>query len=232
MGILDIIYPRACPICDEPVPVGEGRICKDCRKKIIYIEEPTCRKCGRHIMDENEIFCEQCEKTKHIYDEGRALYDYSSMAKSIYRYKYLNRRDYGKFYGEDISRKLGEIINAWKADAIIPIPLHKKRKRERGFNQAEIIAKEMGKQLSIPVITNYCYREKNTEPLKKMDVIARQNNLKNAFNIHGNDVKLKRVILVDDIYTTGSTIDAVAKLLKEHGVGEVYYIALSIGEGM
>ncbi len=232
MRILDLIYPRACPICDGIVPVGEGYICRDCAKKIVYINEPTCRKCGRSILDETEIYCEECKKYSHAYDEGAALYDYGSMAKSIYRYKYQNRRDYGKFYGWDAARKLEGQIKAWNPDAIIPIPIHSKRKQDRGFNQAEIIAKALGKELDIQVLTNLVKRVKNTEPLKKMDILTRQNNLKNAFNITSNDVKLKRVILVDDIYTTGSTIDAVASLLKQHGVGEVYYIALSIGEGV
>lgn len=232
MRILDLIYPRACPVCDGIVPVGEGYICRDCAKKIVYIEEPVCRKCGKKLLDETEIFCEDCKKHQHFYDEGVALYDYGSMVKSIFRYKYQNRRDYGRFYGYDAARRFLEEFKIWKPEAVIPVPLHPKRKRERGFNQAEIIARELGKELKIPVLTNLVKRVKYTEPLKKMDRVTRQNNLKNAFIITDDVVKLKRVILVDDIYTTGSTIDAVASLLKQHGVGEVYYIALSIGEGV
>lgn len=230
--VLDLVYPRACPVCDQPVPVGEGRICFKCREKIVYIGEKTCRKCGKSIEDDTQIFCRECTQHRHLYTEGLALYDYQSIASSIYRYKYENRRDYGKFYGEDLAKCFGEQIYKWNIDAIIPVPLYKRKERERGFNQAKIIALQLGEKLKIPVYCDYIKRVKDTKPLKKMDYIARQNNLKNAFHIPEDDVKLKRVLLVDDIYTTGSTIDAIAATLREHGIGEVYYVALSIGEGM
>lgn len=230
--LLDLAFPRACPMCDRPVPVGEGRICVECRRKIVYIREPVCLKCGKKLVDEAQIMCSECEQRPHQYEQGMALYDYQSVVSAIFRYKYKNRRDYGKFFGEDLARHFGEQIRAWKIDAIIPVPLSAKREKERGYNQAKIIAKSLGESLDIPVYCDYIRRIRHTKPLKKMDYITRQNNLKNAFLIPEDDVKLKRVLLVDDIYTTGSTIDAISEELKMHGVRGVYFVTLSIGEGL
>ena len=85
--LINLLFPLRCPVCDDIVPVGEGKVCRSCRPKIRYIVEPTCRKCGRQLNDHAKVFCMECEKTKHIFDRGVALYDYQSMKKSIFRFK-------------------------------------------------------------------------------------------------------------------------------------------------
>ena len=122
---------------------------------------------------------------------------------------------------------------SWKVDALVPVPLHPARKRKRGYNQAELLALEIGKQLGLRVENNWLIRTKNTVPQKLLNGQERQNNLKKAFNIGRNDVKLyDRIILVDDIYTTGTTLDEIAALLKSHGVSEVYCVTLACGAGL
>lgn len=231
--LINLLFPLCCPICDDIVPVGEGKVCRSCRSKIRYIVEPTCRKCGRQLNDHAKVFCMECEKTKHIFDRGMALYDYQSMKKSIFRFKYKGRREYAKFYAEDIYLHLKAQIQSMGIDMIVPIPLHKSRKKSRGYNQAELVAKHLSRITGIPMQNNLVKRVKKTVPQKQLDSRARQNNLKKAFNINPNGVKLgRRILLVDDIYTTGSTIDAVAYVLKCHGVETIYFITLCIGEGM
>lgn len=230
---INLLFPLRCPVCDDIVPVGEGKICRTCRTKIRYIVEPTCRKCGRQLNDNAVVFCTECGRIRHIFDRGVALYDYQSMKKSVYRFKYKGRCEYAKFYAEDIYGHLKEEIRNMNADILIPIPLHKSRKRSRGYNQAELIAKHLSRFTGIPVQDNLVQRIKKTVPQKQLDARGRQNNLKKAFNIKPNVVKLnKTIILVDDIYTTGSTIDAVAYELKRRGAKNVYFITLCIGEGM
>lgn len=119
-----------------------------------------------------------------------------------------------------------------EADAIIPVPIHRSRYRRRGYNQAELVAAELSRLTGIPMYERLVTRSRKTAPQKELTIQERQNNLKKAFNITSNDVKLKKTILVDDIYTTGSTLDAVAMELKRHGVKSVYFIALCIGDGM
>ena len=230
--IINFVYPRRCPVCDDIVPVGQGLVCEACCKNIKYIEDPRCRKCGKQMYEESALFCRDCAKRKHYFEYGFALYDYQSMKKSIYRFKYGKRSEYAKYYAKDMYKRLAEEIKRMNADALIPVPLHRSRKAGRGYNQAEILAKELSKLTGIPCYSDLVKRVRNTIPQKELNVQERQNNLKKAFLIHSDVVKLNKTIVVDDIYTTGSTIDAVAKELRQHGVEKVYYLTLCIGEGM
>jgi ComF family protein len=154
------------------------------------------------------------------------------MKMSVYRFKYLGRSEYAKFYAADIYERLGDEIRRMDADALIPIPIHPSRQRERGYNQAQELSLEISRLFGIPTYPDIVKRVKKTIPQKELNPIERQNNLKKAFNISSDVVKLNKTILIDDIYTTGSTIDAVASILKSHGVKEVFFITLCIGEGI
>lgn len=225
---LNLAFPARCPICDKPAPFPE-LCCPACREKLVPVKAPRCLKCGKHIGDEREEYCKGCRLTMHIFKQGRGLFLYESVAGSLYRFKYAGRREYARFYAEEIVKKLGGTIRTWKPDALVPVPIHRLRRRERGYNQAEVLAREIGKRTGIPVVPNLIRRVKKTLPQKLLDDAGRQNNLKRAFKIHGNDVKLKKVIIIDDIYTTGSTVDACAVELKRAGVEEVYFITAAIG---
>lgn len=227
---MDWLFPRRCPVCDRPTPGGE-RICPDCAEGLSYIQEPRCCKCGKHLTEEVE-YCFDCGQKSHLYVQGAAVYEYNSISHSLYRFKYKERTEYADFYGEDMARVLGDQVRSWEAQALIPVPLHKKKLRLRGYNQAEELAIALGKNLDLPCLSNAIYRQKITAPMKELDPLQRQINLKNAFIMGQIDVKLKRVIVVDDIYTTGSTVDAIAKVLLENGLEAVYYVALAIGTGM
>lgn len=231
MNILRLLYPQRCPICDEIVGGFKDLVCMKCRRKKRLLTSPWCLKCGKKLLEDNG-YCEDCRKKKHYYEYGRALYEYKYMRESIYRFKYSGRREYAAFYGEEIEKYLIDFLKGVSPEGIIPIPLHKKRKNKRGYNQAALLANEVGRRLGIPVYEKLLVREKNTVALKYQNPSERQNNLKKAFKVKQNDVKLNRVIIMDDIYTTGSTIDEVSKTLKEHGVLEVYFLTLANGEGI
>lgn len=231
--LINLLFPLRCPVCDDIVPLGEGKVCRDCRPKIRYIKEPSCRKCGRQLNDNSKVLCTECERVKHIFDRGLALYDYQSVKKSMYRFKYKGRREYAKFYAEDIYCHFKDDITEMRADIIVPVPLHKSREKSRGYNQAELISAHLSRLSGIPMRKDIVRRIKKTVPQKKLDARQRENNLKKAFNIKPNVVILnKRVIIVDDIFTTGSTIDAVAYEFKRRGAKAVYFITLCIGEGL
>lgn len=219
-------------MCDDIVPMGEGLICRRCVPKLQYIREPRCRRCGRQLSDEAGLYCGDCAKNRHVFDYGYALYDYNSMRKSIYRFKYGKRCEYAGFYAQDICEKLGDEIRRMDAGALIPVPVHKSRLRSRGYNQARLLAAELSRLTGIPMDDKIVRRVKKTIPQKELNVHERQNNLKKAFNIARNDVELKRVILIDDIYTTGSTMDEAAVTLREAGVEEICFIALACGAGI
>lgn len=114
---------------------------------------------------------------------------------------------------------------------IVPIPLHRKKKRLRGYNQAEIVAKHLGEMMGIPVDSRSVIRSRYTRPQKELNDKERKQNLKHAFSVTGQWKNYKTVLVIDDIYTTGSTIDTVAEELKSRGVQKVCFLTISIGQG-
>ncbi len=227
---LDLLYPRRCPACDRPLQRGTS-ICPDCADAFKRVEPPYCFQCGKHLADPTQEYCYDCRRKIHFYDRGAALYDYRSVAETMYRFKYGRRSEYADYFGSRIATCLGDTIRSWHADAIIPVPVHRERFRKRGYNQAESLARAIGERLQIPVYGDILVRTRSTVPMKLLDRRERIKNLKSAFIAKEYSVKLRSTIVVDDIYTTGSTIDACAAVLKEAGVEKVYYIAAAIGRG-
>lgn len=189
-------------------------------------------KCGKELEEEESEYCGDCARHKHLFDRGRALFAYQSMADSIYRFKYKGRQEYAAFYAACIARQLGDWIRHCEAQALVPVPIHSAKRRARGYNQAETMARELGRITGIPVETDLVKRVRRTAPMKDLSVYERQNNLKRAFKICRNDVKLSTIIIIDDIYTTGSTIDAMSYELRRAGVKRIYFVALAIGRGV
>lgn len=229
--VLTLFYPHRCAGCDTVVS-EEGTLCSSCMKKIKTLREPTCLKCGKKVKSDEEVFCYDCARKHHEFERGFCVFEYKTVKESLYRFKYAGRAEYAEFYAKEAVKQYGDVIAQIGADALIPVPLHKKRYRMRGYNQAEEFAKAIARRIKIPVYGSYIRRVKNTVPLKKLSGIQRQNNLKRAFLIRQNDVKLKTIIVVDDIYTTGATIDAVAKECKRAGVKRVFFITVAAGEGL
>lgn len=230
-GILDLIYPVRCPFCDRPVPYRQGQICPDCEPEKNIVRQPYCMKCGKQLRREEQEFCEDCLLHTHYFERGRILFVYKgAIKKSVYRFKYGGRKEYAKIYAGLVERELGDFVKEINPDGIIPVPLHRRRHQKRGYNQAELLAGEIGDRMRIPVYAGFVSRVKNTIPQKKLDLAGRQNNLKKAFKICRNDVKLNTIIIIDDIYTTGSTIDAMSCLLRQYGVKRIFFLALAGGE--
>lgn len=228
---LNLVFPRRCPVCDEPVKPWTALICKDCAQIPAYIEPPYCMKCGKHLEREEKEYCRDCSLRSHIFDKGRSLFAYKSISASIARFKYKGRQEYAAYYAACMTKRLGSFISDCGAQALIPVPLHKSRLRHRGYNQAAALARELSDLTGIPVLADYIIRVKKTVPMKDLSAQERQNNLKRAFKIRRNDVKLSTVIIIDDIYTTGSTMDALSRELKKAGVERIYFMALAIGKG-
>lgn len=236
-SIIDIIYPRRCPICgDIVVPRGE-LACSLCKQKLIPIEEPRCKKCSKPIDTEEKEFCLDCERKKHHYINGYALWLYDShMKKSIADYKFHGKREYSEFYVNEIVKRYGKDILRVAPDVLAPIPIHKTKLIQRGYNQADILAKGIGKELEIPVLSQLLHRDKKTLPQKQLDDKERLKNLEKAFAFSEEEKDqfgqpIQSVMLVDDIYTTGSTIEACTNILLHNGIEKVYFISICIGKG-
>lgn len=240
---LELIYPVRCVACGAAMNMKSYRgilsghtydgLCADCRAAVRYVDEPVCFKCGRHIENADREYCSDCAKAHHMYDRGAAVFHYDDMIKqSIYRFKYKGCRIYSRFYGDEMAKRCNTLIAQWKPEAIIPVPIHRAKMRKRGYNQAELIAERLSELTGIPMDKYLLERVINTRPQKELEGALRKKNVESAFKVNGNVVKYKKVILVDDIYTTGSTIDACAGALKQKGIQEVYYAAICIGAGI
>lgn len=229
--LYDLVFPRRCPICDEVVKFKKEYACKPCLEKIKFIKEPRCMKCGKPLDEETE-YCYDCMRKKHSYIKGASVFEYTDVAASLYRFKYGGRQEYARFYGRCMTLRLGRELLAWRPEAFVPVPIHSSKRRKRGYNQAELLAHALSSQTGIPVCCNLIVRVKKTVPQKELDDAGRQNNLKKAFKILENDVKLNTIVIIDDIYTTGNTIDAMADALHKAGIHNIYYAALAIGKGI
>lgn len=231
-NIKDVLFPKTCPGCDRILGRGE-LICEACKNKIQYIVEPRCKKCGKGLAKEEYELCYDCQHSTHLFRMGVAAFRYDKLiSKSIYRFKYHNRRTYARFYGTALYTSCKDDIKRWQADALIPVPIHRRKEQRRGYNQAELLANELGKIMDVPVDNRCLKRIRDTKPQKDFDKTGRKKNLEKAFKICTDVVEYKKVILVDDIYTTGSTIDECASVLMQAGVKDIYFVSLAIGAGV
>lgn len=230
--LLDLIYPKRCAFCGEVRPFKELEVCETCLDKVKKVTVPRCLKCGKTIEDEEEEYCRDCEAIPKSFDGGFPVFFYEGAVKNaLYEFKYNNQRVYASFFGECIDKCYGTHLRSLDIDGIVPVPVHPHKKRLRGYNQAEILAKEIGRRMQLPIYPNYLVRKVDTNPQKELNDVARMKNLKNAFKIGENTVKLKKILLVDDIYTSGATIEACTQVLKKAGVENIYYNSVAIGKG-
>ena len=146
-----LLYPPRCVVCDEALVYAGRGVCPECRKKLRYVGGAVCMRCGKPMREQSTVYCEDCRENEHYFLGGRALYTYDSVAPSIYRFKYAGRQEYGLFFAREIAYYLGDYIREISPDAIVPVPLHPRKERIRGYNQAEVVAKELGRMLDIPV---------------------------------------------------------------------------------
>ncbi len=227
MNRLDYLYPPRCPICGKIS--GKG-ICDPCRRGLRPIGEAYCLKCGKPLEEESAEYCPDCEKHGHAFEAGRAVFSYQGKLKaSVYRLKYQGKKEYAAVFGAEMARALGPWIRARGISRIVPVPLHRARQRERGYNQAALLAKELGRRLDLPVDTRLLRRVRPTMAQKALSASERRANLSGAFQMTGMVLPNEGILLVDDIYTTGSTADAVSACLKKGGKCRVYVVAVAIG---
>lgn len=233
--ILDMLYPRICPFC-QTIAGANRLICTQCEEHIPFVTEPYCMKCGKPMRQEEERkeYCFDCMKTEHKFERNYSLLVYEKRTKkSLYRFKYQNKREFVTWYTKALYERYYKEIQWIRPDYIIPVPIHKKKKRQRGYNQAELLTRQLSINSNIPQYSNGLIRVIDTLPQKELNNKQRYYNLRNAFAI-GNlpEEKGQIILLVDDIYTTGATLDACSSLLLERGYAKkVYTMTIAISKG-
>ena len=219
--IINYIYPRniTCIICDNPIKLTNSySLCKSCFKELRFILE-GCNKCGKPIIHRNLereslIECNYCFNKTFYFDKVISCIEYDDISKKlILDFKYKSKTYLCKYIAQLMKEKI--LLEDMKYDYILFVPLHKKRIRERGFNQSEKIANKLGELLNIPVL-DCIDRVKNTKKLYRLNKEDREKELKNGFKVKENInfIKNKKVILIDDIFTTGATANEISKVLK------------------
>ena len=209
---------------------GKGDVCDVCKKRLRYVQEPKCKKCGKEIEKPEQEYCSDCQRFAHAFDKGAAVFIYDEvMRKSISMFKYHNRREYAEFYAKEMTLHCQKFLEACSPEVILPVPVHRQKKRKRGFNQSELVAKKLGRILNIPVDAKYLVRAEKTMAQKELTRLQRKQNLKKAFTVSKTEKHYERVLVVDDIYTTGATMDAISEILRENQTKIIYFLTICVG---
>ena len=229
------MYPPKCVICGCIIDSGHDGVCSSCYKDLSYINYSRCIRCSKAV-DEDEVLCSDCKRTEHIYKQGYAVWKYDKVSKTlIMKLKYYGVKDIAGYISAEMSYHSRNLIKKWNPEVLIPVPLHISRYRKRGFNQAELIAKGIGNIYDIPVADDALIRNHKTHVQKHLNNEDRYINLKEAFAADPSKLKkygrIRSAVIVDDIYTTGSTIDGCAAALKTCGIENVYFLCACIGDG-
>ena len=233
--IWDVFYPEKCMLCGKILEGRESGVCRVCVNKMPYISGDRCIKCSKKT-DGFDNVCVDCASHRHIYRQGYALFGYDgNMERIIADIKYKGKWRNIEWLAKELAYHVSLYIKKWQAQLIVPVPLHKSKLRKRGFNQAGLVAGIIADEYGITYDDRLILRRRRTKPQKKLDDNERKNNLKNAFYVdrlrYGKYKHLKTIIIVDDIYTSGSTIDECAAELNRAGVENVYFLSLCVGNG-
>lgn len=216
-SLLDIIFPPVCPLCEDGL--ADGLLCQNCRASFddTRITGPVCKTCGIPFQGAGEDhLCGECLTGKIPFIEARSIFKYEgAVAEAVQRFKYAGKDILGAPLGKMLAA--GSLFSE-RIDIIIPVPLHKRRLRMRGFNQSLLLAKEAGRTLSVKVDYLNLKRIRHTEQQTRLKPEEREKNVSGAFALKDPEkVKAKNILLIDDVYTTGATIRECSKVLKKAG---------------
>lgn len=221
--IWEALFPDGiyCIACGAPIKKGQPyALCDTCTGKLLYRKPAVCPGCGRFVKKSPALFCANCAAHPLRYDGGAAAVVYGEEAQRIiHSLKYGGRG----YLAKNIADIMADIVPEPHCyDIIIPVPLHKSRKKLRGFCQTSLIAGRLGELTGKPVCFDGLVRRKKTRAMRELDPRQRRANVRDVFAV-GNQSGIagKRVLLIDDLLTTGSTADACAAVLKEAGARQV-----------
>lgn len=230
-GITNLIFPKksVCIFCKKPLLfIEEHEICKDCMSKLMYLSPPLCDICGKPLADLNNL-CQECKCSQIYFEKAASVFHYAGLIQSmIYRLKYDGDKDIacpiGLFMSHEVKGR------GWHRDLemIIPVPLHAERLYQRGFNQSLLLSEIIGRECRLDVRDDILKRIRYTESQINFSKFDRIINVKNAFYIENNkSVINKKILIVDDIMTTGATLNECSRILKQAGAKEVYCITVA-----
>ena len=196
--------------------MGEGLICRG-HNSLPYVKTPSCMVCGKEVDSEERELCLDCEKHSRNFEKGFPVFNYVEPVKASVL--------------AQMAEKVRPYVRRYGIDAVTSVPLHRRKQRQRGYNQAAVLAKVVADELGLQFCEDMLVRRKYTTPQKKLDNLERANNIKTSMDIGRVYPEYRNILLVDDIYTTGVTIDVCAGLMKKAGARHVYYSSVCVGKG-
>jgi ComF family protein len=219
--MLDFLIPRFCISCSNKLGKKEHLICNLCFSQIEIASEKRIKEEFNRKFSGDKCISDFCS--------AFVFHDESEIQKLIHSLKYEQNYHVGIFLGIKTGQILHDLIEQWRADLIVPVPLHHLRKAERGFNQSKEISKGLSKELGIKKNSMILKRNRFTQTQTKFTLTERKSNIAGAFSIKNNKkIQGKTIILVDDVITTGATTTECAKLLIENGAERVYALSVAI----
>jgi len=228
----ELIYPPFCALCDTSLDHGsEAILCDDCQSTTPILEKDLCLICSKPLQDKNKERCLDCRKRVHFFEEGKALWVYEDQVKEALKaFKYHNRREVGVLFAKAMARHYNEYIE-WSVDMVVPVPLHPKKLRKRGFSQTALLGKTFCRETDCIMNQSALTRVIHTEPQEGLTDKDRIRNVIEAFEADEACVKGKSILLIDDVYTTGATLDGCGKALVDAGATNIYFMTVAIGRG-
>jgi competence protein ComFC len=223
---LGLLYPEVCQLCrGARATPAEGYVCGGCRAKVRFIQEPFCERCGRPYEGDitTRFECANCQEMEWHFQSARsAVVARDPVLEVIHRYKYQRALWFEPFLAELLIRAATPVLGVQRPGMIVPVPLHPAKQREREFNQAERLAGRLGAAMQIPVNKRLLRRVVPTRTQTQLTRPERLANVRNAFAMRkGQRLNGERIVLVDDVFTTGATTSACARVLAAAGAGEV-----------
>lgn len=231
-SIIDFIFPPICSICGKPYGSElEVGICPHCISQIKYIETPLCSQCGKPFYSEvlADHLCGNCLTKKRYFNRARAMGYYDGiLRKSIHLLKYKLRHNLAFPLANLMADRMQYFFKGTTYHLVVPVPLHPRRLRERGFNQALSLARLMSRKYKIPLDSCILVRRRKTKQQVGLSEQDRKDNVKGAFSLLKSDkVVDKNVLLVDDVYTSGNTVEECSKVLVKAGARGVDVLTLA-----
>lgn len=223
----EILFPRAltCSLCRREVFHDEP-FCKECISSLPYNDGPICDHCGRKTSS-SAAYCDSCREKNIRFDKARSSFCYEKpISYALQRLKYEN----AKFLAEDLAPYLVRtyLTEFWTVDCIVFAPMTEKRKKTRGYNQAELLANAFSLKTHIPVLSDVLYKRRDTESQVNMTQKERLMNLSGSFGVRNSgEIKGKSVLFIDDVLTTGATADCCAFALKRAGAASVFVLTVA-----
>lgn len=228
-SLTNLLFPSSCLLCKSPL---QGRpeilFCSECLAGVQYMREPLCTRCGRpFITEQPEHLCSQCLNRPYYFDLARAIVFYEGpILEAVHQFKFRKKIILAEALGKIGAERMPFDPAAF--DLLIPVPLHARRLRERGFNQALLLLKEWAGSERGRINFKSLVRTRWTEPQVGLNYRERQRNIKGAFAVPDPlTVRGRKILLCDDVFTTGATANECARVLKEAGAVEVSVLTLA-----